>query len=70
MAFGGYSNKFSFEQQMARSYWNHYKTGGTLIRVANHRDTEGQVLSDITYIRGTIYDYAGREIKPIYIRAV
>jgi hypothetical protein len=70
MAFGGYSNKFSFEQQIARSYWHHYKAGGTLIRVATHKDTEGEILKNISYKYGHIYDYAGREIRPIYIRQV
>jgi len=70
MAFGGHSNPFTFEQKMARSYWEHYKSGGTLIRVANHKDTDGEVLKEISYKRGCIYDFAGREIRPIYIRQI
>jgi len=71
MAFNGSNgNKFTFEQQMARSYWNDYQSGRTLsLRKETLGYPAGTVLSDIQYKRGVITDFAGREIRPIYIQS-
>jgi hypothetical protein len=71
MAFKNTSNGFTFEQKMARMYWDQYKDGRTLVlRSETLGYPEGKTLTDLQYKRGVIYDYAGREIRPIHIDAI